>query len=51
MGVEEPLRARRQSDLHAMGAGPCIIRSLGGCSYGFRSLGGCSYGERGPVRF
>jgi hypothetical protein len=28
-----------------MGAGPCIIRSLGGCSYGFRSLGGCSYGE------
>jgi hypothetical protein len=50
MGMEEPLRAS-PSDQHAMEAGPGIIRSLGGCSYGFRSLGGCSYGERGPVRF
>jgi hypothetical protein len=51
MGVEEPLGARRQSDQHATGAGPSIIRSLGGCSCGFLSLGGCSYGERGAVRF
>jgi hypothetical protein len=42
MGVEERFELaaiRSASD----GAGPSIIRSLGGCSYGFCSLGGCSY--------
>jgi hypothetical protein len=51
MGVDEPLRTRRHQIRMRWGAVPSIIRSLGGCSYGFRSLGGCSYGERGPVRF
>jgi hypothetical protein len=46
MGVEEPLRVRCQSDQHPTAAGPSIIRSLGGCSYGFRILGGCSYDFR-----